>query len=203
MMSGSRPSARGRRTSRCARARFGPRPSRRGCPAPGRAPGPAPSSPRARDRRLCPGSARPRRRRRRARRVRAGGPDIAEGDAVGARQQGAEALAEVVPAVERQCPVGQAVVGVVAVEDAGAVRRLAGELDGRLDRLGARIAEEDTLDALVRTVDEASARTPGRRAQSIWTRFGRSASMASWSAFLITGWLRPRAKTPKPESRSR
>jgi len=82
---------------------------------------------------------------------------------------------------------GQAVVGVVAVEDAGAVRRLAGELDGRLDRLGARIAEEDTLDALCERLTRASARTPGRRAQSIWTRFGRSASMASWSAFLITG----------------
>jgi len=95
------------------------------------------------------------------------------------------------------------VVGVVAVEDAGAVRRLAGELDGRLDRLGARIAEEDTLDALVRTVDEGfgeNARQEGAVDLDEVREVGVDGVVERLFDHRVAA---PRAKTPKPESRSR
>src|ERR1700722_17817554 len=80
--------------------------------------------------------------------------EIAEGHRFGFRQQRAEALAELLAAVERERAGGEAVEGVLSEEDLGALSGLAGELDGRLDRLGARVAEEGTGDACVRPPDE-------------------------------------------------
>ena len=81
------------------------------------------SSPRGPGRRPCPGWARPRRRPRRPGRSSPGqGVDVAEGDLVAPGQQRAEALAELLAAVEGEGPVGEPVEGVVAVEDAGRAR---------------------------------------------------------------------------------
>ncbi len=62
-------------------------------------------------------------------------------------QQGPEALAELPPAVERQCPGGEAVEAVVAVDDAVAPGGGPGELDGGLDGLCPGVGEERPLDA--------------------------------------------------------
>ncbi len=72
---------------------------------------------------------------------------VVEGNIDAFRQQRAEALAEDLGAVQRQGAVGQAVESLVAVEDARPAGGHAGELDGRLHRLGAGIAEKGALHA--------------------------------------------------------
>ena len=90
------------------------------------------------------------------------------------------------------------------VHDPGAPRERSGELDRGLDGLGARVAEVDALEMPGPLREQsASARSPGNRAQSIWTMFGRSRSIAWCSAALMAGWQRPSANTPKPLNKSR
>jgi hypothetical protein len=55
--------------------------------------------------------------------------------------EGAETLAKVLVAAGRERAVGEAVEGMLAMQDAGAAGSGAGELDGGLDRLGAGVAE--------------------------------------------------------------
>ncbi len=62
------------------------------------------------------------------------------------RQQWLEAAAEGRVAVERQGAVGEAVKGMVAIDDARPAGRRAGELDRRLGRLGAGIGEENLVE---------------------------------------------------------
>src|SRR3546814_11006523 len=71
---------------------------------------------------------------------------IIEGDLHAVRQQRAEALAEDLAAVQREGAVGEAVEGVVAVEDLRPAGRHAGELDRGFHRLGAGVAEEHAPD---------------------------------------------------------
>ncbi len=66
--------------------------------------------------------------------------EVAERDAA-VRQQRAEAAAELGRSVDRQRAGGQAVEGVVAVEDARPAGGVPGELQRGLDRLGAAVAE--------------------------------------------------------------
>ena len=78
------------------------------------------------------------------------GGGVTERDHVAPREQGAEAAAELLPAVEGERPRREPVEGVVAVEDARALRGGPGELDGALDRLGPGVGEEHPLDPRVR-----------------------------------------------------
>ena len=71
---------------------------------------------------------------------------VVEGDADAIGQQRLEAVAEHVVAVERQRAIGEAVIGVVAEDDARPPGRGAGELDRRLDGFGAGIGEEDLVE---------------------------------------------------------
>ena len=73
--------------------------------------------------------------------------DVPEGHRVAVGKQRAEALSELLAPVEGERSVGQAVEGVVAVEDPIALGGAPRELDGRLHRLGPRVGEEDPLDA--------------------------------------------------------
>ena len=82
------------------------------------------------------------------------GGGVTERDDVGAREQRTEAAAEILPAVEGQRPRREPVEGVVAVEDARALRGGPGELDGALHRLRAGVGEEHALDARVRPGDQ-------------------------------------------------
>ncbi len=76
------------------------------------------------------------------------GRDVAEGHGSRTRQEVAEPLAKLGAAVEGECAGGQPVEGVVGVEDPRATCGLPGELDGRLDGLGTRVAEEHPVDVV-------------------------------------------------------
>ena len=65
--------------------------------------------------------------------------DLAEGNLVTAREQGAEPLPELLAPIERQRSEAEAVKGVVGMQHAGPLGRVTGELDRGLDRLGAGI----------------------------------------------------------------
>ena len=82
------------------------------------------------------------------------GGGVAERDHVAPREQGAEAAAELLPAVEGERPRREPVKGVVAIEDAGALRGRPGELDGALDCLCSGVGEEHPLDPRVRPGDQ-------------------------------------------------
>ena len=90
------------------------------------------------------------------------GADVAERDHVGPREQRAETAAELTAAVEGEGPGRQPVEGVVAVEDARPLRRGADELDRTLDRLGARVGEEDPLDAGMGPLDQLLGQDAGQ-----------------------------------------
>ena len=90
-----------------------------------------------------------------------------KGTSVAPGSRGPKPVAELLAAVEGQRAGGQAVEGVVGVEDAGAPGGVAGELDRGLHRLGARVAEEDPADPGVgprrpapRPAGRAGARSP-------------------------------------------
>ncbi len=70
------------------------------------------------------------------------GFEVVEGHRVAIGEERPEPLAKMLVAVERQRAIGQAVEGVLAVENARAPGRVAAEFERRLDRLGSRIAEE-------------------------------------------------------------
>ena len=90
------------------------------------------------------------------------GADVAERDHVGSREQRTEPAAELAAAVQGERAGREAVEGVVAVEDAGPLGGGAGELDRALDRLGARVGEEDPLDAGVRPLDQLFGQDAGQ-----------------------------------------
>ena len=82
------------------------------------------------------------------------GRDIPEWHGGGARQEVTEPLTEVRAAVQRECPGTQPMEGVVGVENPRAPRGLPGEFDGRLDGLGARVAEEHPVDVVPAPLDQ-------------------------------------------------
>ena len=71
--------------------------------------------------------------------------DVVERDARAVRQQRLEAGAEILVVGQRQRAVGQAVIGVAHIQNAGAAGRAAREFDGGLDALRPRIGEERLL----------------------------------------------------------
>ena len=77
-------------------------------------------------------------------------------------QEWTEPAAEFAAAVEGERPGRQAVEGVVAVEDAGPLRGGPGEFDRALDRLCARVGEEDPLDSRVRAGHELLGQDAGQ-----------------------------------------
>ena len=68
----------------------------------------------------------------------------------GVREQGVEAVAELLGPVDGKRTGGQAVERVVAVDDASATGGVAGELQRRLDGLGAAVAEVDPIEVWCR-----------------------------------------------------
>ncbi len=91
------------------------------------------------------------------------GVDVAERHRVATRQEGAEPDPELLAAVERQRPVGQAVERVVGVEDPVATGGAAGELDGRLHRLRTRVGEHGPPDAGVGPLHQSLAQQAGQQ----------------------------------------
>ena len=85
--------------------------------------------------------------------------EVAEGDALEAGQQRAEAVGELGIAVRGERAEREPVEAVVGGDDAAALRRRAAELQRRLDRLGAGAREEAALEAR-----RAPARAAPRRA---------------------------------------
>ena len=88
------------------------------------------------------------------------GVEVAEGH-LRAREQGAEAVPELLGPVDRQRARRQAVEGVIAVEDAGPAGGAAGELERRLHRLGAAVAHVDPVQVRG-PVDEGLGQQPGQ-----------------------------------------
>ena len=82
---------------------------------------------------------------------------------------GSKRSRKVLVAVQRQRAIGQAVKGVVAEEDRRATGRGPAELDRRLDRLGAGIAEEQLASQGMWPV-RRSASSPASNDTSNWTR---------------------------------
>ncbi len=80
--------------------------------------------------------------------------EIAERHGVEASEERAEALGEAGGAVGAQRAHGEAVVGVVREEDPLVLGRGSCELDRRLHRFGARVAEVDPFDGLMAALDE-------------------------------------------------
>jgi hypothetical protein len=89
--------------------------------------------------------------------------EVVEGDAVGVGEQRPEPLAEDLVAVERERPHGEPVERVLAVHQPRAARRVARELDGGLDRLRARVAEEHLVEAAGHGGQEALGQDAGQQ----------------------------------------
>ena len=97
---------------------------------------------------------------------------VAERDHVAPGEERAEAAAEFPSPVESERPGGQAVEGVVAVEDAGPLRGGPGELIALSTASAPELVKKTRSIPGCARATSCSARTPGRREQSICTRFG-------------------------------
>ena len=91
------------------------------------------------------------------------GLEVAERDALAARQQRPEAVAELIVAVERQCAERQAVEAMLGEQDPRAAGRRACQLDRRFDRLGAAVGEHHSVDARRRELDQPLRQQPGQQ----------------------------------------
>ena len=128
--------------------------------------------------------------------------DVAEGD-LGRRQERAETVAELGAAVEGEGAGGEPVEGVVGVDDPGPTGGVPGELDGRLDGLGPRVGEEHPLDAVMAAGHQRLGQEAGQQGAVHLDQVGQVGVDGLVQRLLDPGWFRPRAKTPKPERKSR
>ena len=100
---------------------------------------------------------------------------VIEGDLEALGKKGTEAGPEILVAIQRQRPIGQAVEGVTAIDDTRAAGRGTGKFDRRLDGLGPGIGEKHLVQ-MGHKSNKRSARTPESTDTSIWTRLGSSLS---------------------------
>jgi hypothetical protein len=89
--------------------------------------------------------------------------EIAEGDRVAVGQQRAEAFAELLVAVDRQRAEREPVERMVDVQHARAPGRGTGDLDRRLDRLGARVRRHHRTDARGRSREQLLGEHPAQQ----------------------------------------
>lgn len=129
------------------------------------------------------------------------GVEIAERDG-GVRQQGREAVPEAVLTVDREGAGRQPVEGVGAVEDPGAAGGVAGEFQGRLDRFGAAVPEEDPVQ--VRAVREQPlGQQSGQRLAVEAGQIGERGVQDVVQRLAYDGVVLTRPITPNPASMSR
>ena len=91
---------------------------------------------------------------------------------------------------------------VVAVDDASAAGGVAGELQRRLDGLGAAVAEVDPVEVR-RRGEQPLGQQAGQRRRVELGQVGQIGVEDVVQAWRTTGWWRPSANTPKPASMSR
>jgi len=110
--------------------------------------------------------------------------EIAKFDETSPRQEGSKVLAKVAGVGDRERAEGEAMVGALLRQDFGAFGGGAGEFEGSLDRLRSGVTQEAGISREGPSfLTRASARSPERTEQSIWTILGRSSSRTSRIAF--------------------
>ena len=127
--------------------------------------------------------------------------EIAERD-LGAGQQRAEAVLELLRAVHRQRPGGQPVEAMPGIDDAALAGGVAGELERRLDRFGAAAAEEHPLEP--GRLGQQSLREQALDRLAVELRPGREVHLERVSQRLLDHRVRPAGREhPEPRQEVR